>query len=328
MFSNKLLKEFNVVDWGYTETLEAQSYNKFDDWVGHNHHGDLGYLADHRKALRSSLTSIYPDCKSAIVFLFDYHSERSGLEKIYKNENYNGLKVASYSIAFGGDDYHKELTRRLSHLGETLKSRFKNLDYKISLDIHPVLERDLAYRSGLGFFGKNSMLISTNHGSFFLIGSLILSQELNLESKNIETDHCGNCTACVDACPTSAIDGESRTLIANKCISTFTIETFKEGTEIPDGFDDRHGEVFGCDICQDVCPWNKRLERQGLVDLLEFNGRSLELINFYLLRPVSKVIEELESWSNNYYKKFFKLTSFERTGRVGLLKNIKSRLRK
>jgi epoxyqueuosine reductase len=328
MFSKELLKELGVIDWAYTETLKAISFKHFDNWVESGKHGELGYLADHRKDLRKSLTSVFPNCKSAVVFLFDYHGVRKEFNEIFKDENYNGLKVASYSVAFDGEDYHIELARRLDLLGSKLKDKYPSLNFKMSLDIHPVLERDLAYRSGLGFFGKNSMLISKEHGSFFLIGSLVLDQQLDEKTKEPENDHCGSCTACIDACPTAAIDVKSRTITANKCISTYTIELFKDTTQIPDGFVDNSKEVFGCDICQDVCPWNKRQERQGLINSVVLKGKSKELIDFYLLRPVEQIKGELEQWSNNYYKKHFKGTSFERTGRVGLLKNIKNRLGK
>ena len=141
MFSKEFLKELGVTDFAYTESLETVSFDHFEKWVKDGHHGELGYLSDHRKNLRKSLKSVFPDCQSAVVFLFDYQGVRKELNQIYKDENYNGLKVASYSVAFGGDDYHKELAHRLNLLGEKLNSRYENLDFKMSLDINCEIER-------------------------------------------------------------------------------------------------------------------------------------------------------------------------------------------
>ena len=211
MFDSHLLKDLGIVDWGYTEEMSAKSFDRYADWVDKKNHGPLGYLADHRKDLRKSLQSVRSDCKSAVVFLFDYHSTRRALEAIYQRDDYNDLKVASYSLAFNDGDYHLDLTQKLDVLGNFLVNNNTGLEYSFSLDVHPVLERDLAFRAGLGWFGKNSMMISKDNGSFFLIGSLILNQKLDIEKRSVEVDHCGECRACVDACPTDAIDGESRT---------------------------------------------------------------------------------------------------------------------
>src|SRR5690606_23512538 len=104
---------------------------------------------------------------------------------------------------------------------------------------------------------KNSMLINRKEGSYFIIGSILLNQKLQLEETTPDVDHCGKCTACAEACPTNAIDVETRTINAPLCISTFTIEIFKDA-EAPEGFDKSRGEIFGCDICQDICPWNRK----------------------------------------------------------------------
>jgi epoxyqueuosine reductase len=152
------------------------------------------------------------------------------------------------------------------------------------------------------------MLISKKHGSFFLISSILINKKLNLNTRTIEIDHCGNCTKCIDACPTNAII-DNKVIDANKCISTFTIELFKDA-EAPKGYPTNRGEIFGCDICQDVCPWNtKPLDKSELMESPEY----------------LKIFEEtnLEVISNREFKKIFKGTSLERTGRVGLLKNIK-----
>ena len=187
-------------------------------------------------------------------------------------------------------------------------------DYDISLDVHPVLERDLAYRAGLGWFGKNSMLIHQNFGSYFLIGSLILHEKLDLTQRHLETDHCGNCRRCIDACPTQAILENERTLDTKKCISTYTIEIFKEAPA-PDGYPNVSNEIFGCDICQEVCPWVKKNAGETKLDsswLVEFFDRSQ-----------GEIYNEISSLSNKEFKTKFRSTSLERLGKKGLLKNLK-----
>ncbi len=314
----EFLGELGVVDWGYTEEATPKSFDRFESWVEKGNHGPLGYLSDHRKDLRKSLESVKEDFQSALVFLFTYAPEKAALEKLYQSEKSNGLKVAGYSVSFEGNDYHYKIKEKLEEIGKTIGKPFK-----ISLDIQPVLERDLAYRSGLGWFGKNSMLINRKKGSFNMIGALLFEEKLPISSREPETDHCGQCTACFDICPTDAIDLENRQIIANKCISTFTIELFKDNVA-PKGYNDV-GEIFGCDLCQDVCPWNKRMDREEeyKIDSNWPSFSSNELVDFFLTRPPIQIKEELEAMSNKAYVRKFKGTSFERTGRLGLLKNLK-----
>ena len=314
------LNDFGIVDWGYTEDSEALSFDKFESWVERGDHGPLGYLSDHRKDLRKNLNSVSEKFQSAIVFLFSYADDKAALEKFYKSDDSNGLKVAGYSLAFGGGDYHYVLKDRLNQIGEKFEK-----DFKVSLDIQPVLERDLAYRSGLGWFGKNSMLIHQKKGSFNMIGALLFEEKLGLEVNQRENDHCGQCTACIDVCPTDAIDVENRQIIASKCISTFTIEMFKDA-ESPKGYANTN-EFFGCDLCQDVCPWNKRMEREGEVSPNDAwpGEKAEEIVEFFLRPSVSQIKENLGALSNSAYQRQFKGTSFQRTGRVGLLKNLKER---
>ena len=206
---------------------------------------------------------------------------------------------------------------------------YPNLEAKFSLDTQPILERDLAYRAGLGWFGKNSMFINKSKGSFFIIGSLLLSEKLPLSKLKNEVDHCGQCTACIDSCPTQAIDPKTRTILTQKCISTYTIELFKDGTTPPIGFIPGASEIFGCDICQDVCPWNKRVFRNyskiNNFKEHEFSKEKESLISgFFLKKPLEEIIKKLKGMSNRGFKKQFKGTPIERTGRVGLLKNLKN----
>lgn len=309
-FSRELLDQYSIIKIGYTEELQPRSYQKFLDWLKQGLHGKLKYLEGDKANLRQNLKNYYPNCESAIVFLFDYRFVRKQLK-----ENFPEAKIAAYTMISNGEDYHYSLKIALIELGNALVKINPKLEFKISLDTQPILERDLALRAGLGWIGKNSMLILPEFGSYFLIGSLLLNQKLEFESPKISTDHCGTCRKCLDACPTNAIQEQERTLDTQKCISTFTIETFKPAP-YPVGMEQANGEVFGCDICQDVCPWNKKtLEKLGAKNKLDN-----KLITFFNRKP-SEILIELSSMSLGQFRKFFANTSFLRTGKAGLLKN-------
>lgn len=312
------LKALGIVDWGYTEESVPQTYNHYESWVEANLASPLGYLTDHRKDLRRDLLNVYPEFKSSLVFLFSYQESKKWLL------NQNQHEVAAYTLGFEGQDYHFALKERLDSIFSSLKTSHPELERFISLDTQPILERDLALRAGLGWFGKNSMLINQKEGSYFIIGSLLLNQKLELDIPKIDIDHCGQCTACIEACPTQAIDPVARTLIASKCISTFTIEMFKDAPA-PEGFDKSRGEIFGCDICQDVCPWNRKpLER--VVASLKIK-ESLSFIKNWLFEiPKVDFLKIVASESNRSFKKKLQGTAFDRPGKEGWLKNLKAHL--
>ena len=319
LFSSKFLNEMGVSDWGYTTQSVPRSWEKFKSWIHNKGEGDLLYLSDHRKNLRADIKNFFPEFQSALVFLFDY----TGVKKSLKDYEMN-QKIAAYSMAFDGDDYHFVIKNRLEKIALELKKNFK-FKWVISLDIHPVMERDLAYRAGLGWFGKNSMLIHPKKGSYFLIGSLLLSIQLPVDAPLVVTDHCGSCRACVDACPTEAIDGNSRTLKANLCLSTFTIEKRKDEPP-PMGREKSPQEIFGCDICQDVCPWNRKPLFKAQKQ--KFSEKGMENIRFWLLRSPSEIYLEISKMSGRAYQRLFKGSVFTRPGKKGILKNLKSLINK
>ncbi len=313
LFDSEFLKSLGVLDWGYTEDPIPQSLANFESWASQGKNGPLGYLNDHRRALRRDLRTVYPDFGSALVFLFSYQSTKKWMLENNKHQ------IAGYALGFEGEDYHQFLKERLKRIADSLNG--PGLKYFFSLDAQPVLERDLAYRAGLGWFGKNSMLIHPKEGSYFIIGSLLLNQKLSIEDSPVSTDHCGNCRACVDACPTDAIDVESRTLRASQCISTYTIELFKDAPA-PKGFENSRGEIFGCDICQDVCPWNRKpLER---VDARLNLGPQYEFLKEILYGPKEKLYELIFQQTNRGLKKKFSGTPFDRPGKEGWLKNLRA----
>lgn len=310
-----LLKELGVLDWGYTEDPIPKTFTQYSEWADKKLHGPLNYLNDHRKDLRSDLRLVFPEFQSALVFLFSYQEAKKWL---VENKEYS---VAGYTLGYGGEDYHRALKARLQRIAEALERPEMKVFY--SLDAQPILERDLAYRAGLGWFGKNSMLISRKEGSYFIIGSILLSEKLDLQTNALELDHCGKCSACADSCPTNAIDPVTRTLISEKCISTFTIETFKE-TPAPEGFDNSRGEIFGCDICQDVCPWNRKpLAR--VIAQLDLKENFLFLGEWLFKWPKEKLLLFISNETNRGLKKKFFGTPFDRPGKEGWLKNLKAK---
>jgi epoxyqueuosine reductase len=308
--SKQELAAAQIVQWGYTEQLEPTTYQQFLGWIDQNLHGPLKYLADERKTKRQSLKEVFPECESALVFLFDYRKAKK-----FQEMQDPLFKVASYTTGFDDQDYHYWIKEKLEKIGKKLKTHFGDLEFKITLDVHPVLERDLAQRSGLGWFGKNSMLINQEFGSYNLIGSLLLTQKILVTKASLEVDHCGSCNRCILACPTNAILDENRSIDASKCISNFTIELFKDEAP-PVGYPANSHEIFGCDICQEVCPWNDKSLKK-VTDLPES-----KMVDFFN-RELKDIYQNIEVMSNREYKEFFKHTSFERTGKKGFLKNLK-----
>lgn len=317
--------QYGAVDFAYTEKIQAETFKEYSEWVESELHLPLKYLADERKEKRKALNYFWEPCASAIVFLFSYKNSHSYLNTFYNNDpSWNGLKIASYTLGFEGDDYHLELKKRLTSIAEELKKEHANLEYKISLDVHPVLDRDLAFRSGLGWYGKNSMLINRKEGSFTIIASLLLNIKLELPTKPLESDHCGQCTRCIEACPTQAIDPLTRTIVAQDCISTFTIEEFKLDTHPSEKMNLSSGFIFGCDICQDVCPWNTRIDRTlKNKEPIKLNSSQNKIIDFFLKTKATDIFNKIFSMSNKQFKTIFSNTSFERSGKNGLLKNLK-----
>lgn len=310
--SKDFLSSLGVLDWGYTEDPIPSSLQHYQSWTDKKWHAPLEYLNDHRKDLRSDIRKVYPEFQSALVFLFDYRSIKKWMLENKK------FQVAGYTLGFEGEDYHYELKRRLLLIQQEL-----GVESFISLDIQPVLERDLAYKAGLGWFGKNSMLIHQKYGSYFMIGSLLLDQRLDAPEAKVDIDHCGQCRACIDACPTDAIDPDTRTLKASQCISTFTIELFKDAPA-PEGFEKSRGEIFGCDICQDVCPWNKKTltkieAKFSLKKELSF------LKDWFYNKTINELNQIMSGDSNRGLRKKFAGTPFDRPGKEGWLKNLKAR---
>ncbi|MEI8347664.1 MAG: QueG-associated DUF1730 domain-containing protein, partial [Pseudomonadota bacterium] len=299
---------------------EALSFPQFTDWVDSGEVGYLGYLSDHRKTIRQDLKLLFAPAQSALVFLFSYEHFKKEESNFYHETS--GLKMGGSVLAWGGGDYHQAVGEALAKIAQKIKESYPQMEIFPCVDTAPVLERDLAYRAGLGWFGKNSLMIHPQKGSFTIIGSLILSQKLELPVRPRIEDHCGKCQRCAQGCPTKAIDPESRTLNVRRCIGAYTIELFKRATP-PEGFEKNRGYIFGCDICQEVCPWNRESKNAAENAPMAFNQ---EFKVFFFNRPLLDIIADIEKMSNREFKRKFMGTMLERTGREGVLKNLMANL--
>ncbi|MEX0909349.1 MAG: tRNA epoxyqueuosine(34) reductase QueG [Gemmatimonadaceae bacterium] len=227
---------------GITRLGPAETAPMFDEWISRGFAGDMGYL-ERGAEKRADPRRVFENVKSAVVVGMSYGgTEPPG-------------PVARYAR---GDDYHEVMMERLRALHAWLNTELgREVAGKAYVDTGPILERDLARKAGLGWFGKNTMLLNPEIGSFFFLGSLLLDLELE-EDAPFEADRCGTCTRCLDACPTDAFVAP-RVLDATKCISYLTIEL--KG-DIPAAMHAAVGEnLYGCDVCQDVCPWNVSFSR-------------------------------------------------------------------
>lgn len=215
---------------------------RLESWLKSNMNGKLAYMENHfDKRLDPRL--LVDDAKSVISLGYNYFTEQ-------KQEDPEAPKISKYAY---GTDYHFVLKEKLNTLLTFIQEEIGEVGGRAFVDSAPVLDKAWAQKSGLGWIGKHSLLISKHHGSFFFICELIVDLELSYDHY-MATDHCGSCTRCIDACPTDALQG-SKLVDASKCISYLTIE-LKES--IPEEFGDKmENWMFGCDICQNVCPWNK-----------------------------------------------------------------------
>jgi epoxyqueuosine reductase len=234
-------RELGFAYCGITSPDPPPHLDTYEQWLANGQHGEMAYLATERaRRRRADPRLILPTCKSIVVVALPY-----------QRGNEHG-PIAAYAL---GDDYHDVIPPRLSQLVAWLEAETGHpITHKIYTDTGPILERELAQRAGLGWIGKNSMLLNPRAGSYFLLGEALLDLELPPDPPFI-ADHCGTCARCIEACPTGAIL-DNRTLDARRCISYLTIEL--KGSIPEDLRGAMGGWAFGCDICQAVCPWNVR----------------------------------------------------------------------
>lgn len=276
---------------GFTTLGEVATHSRFENWVSSGHAGEMHYM-ERGGEKRRDTRNPYSNVRSAIVVALDYGGRTTS------------GPIARYARF---DDYHDVMLEKLNELHRWIETREgRPVNAKAYVDTGPILERDLARKAGLGWFGKNTMLVNQKMGSFFFIGTLLADIEL-VADMPFEADRCGSCTRCIDACPTGAIESE-RTLNANKCISYLTIEL--RGA-IPENLREPMGElVYGCDICQDVCPWNVSFAR----DLRPAFLNQRDDLDAPDLR-------ELLSQDDESFKTRFRGSPIKRTKRRGLVRN-------
>ena len=215
-------------------------------WVARGNHGDMRYMADTLEVRRDPRRFL-PGARSVICVAMSYHNVDSSAQESAGDH----VEVAHYARR---GDYHKPIRTRLVRLGRFLAARAPGASWRPAVDTAPLLEKELAQRAGLGWIGKNTCLINRKLGSELLLGELVT--DVGLPPDEPETDHCGTCRACLDACPTRAFDGPRR-LDARRCISYATIE--HRGEHVPAALLPNLGpRLFGCDVCQAVCPWNRK----------------------------------------------------------------------
>lgn len=219
----------------------AEEAPRLEKWLKTQQHGQMQYMENHYDK-RLDPTKLVPGAKSVVSLIFNYYPEKDlGSE--------TGFKIAKYAY---GKDYHFVIKEKLKDFHSLIHEKIGEVGGRVFVDSAPVMERVWAKKAGLGWIGKNTLLLNKGMGSFFFIAELILDIEL-IEDGPVK-DYCGSCTACIDACPTDAITAP-QWLDASKCISYMTIE-LKD--EIPGGYENKFDNwIFGCDICQDVCPWNR-----------------------------------------------------------------------
>ena len=232
---------FDAVGVSRAEKMDEEAA-RLEKWLNAGFHGEMEYM-ERWFDLRTDPTLLVPGAKSVVSLMYNYYpSQHLG--------DANSPKLARYAY---GEDYHKVLRKRLKQLLRSLEAKFGAINGRCFVDSGPVLERDWARRSGLGWIGKNTLLISPRKGSYFFLAELII--DLELEPDEPIRDHCGTCRRCIDACPTDAIAQEGYVMDGSKCISYLTIEL---KNDIPGEFSgSMENWAFGCDICQEVCPWNR-----------------------------------------------------------------------
>lgn len=273
----------------------SQETSRLADWLAAGRQGDMQYMENHFEK-RTDPTKLVPGAKSLIVVLFNYCPDKEMKTK----DNYH---ISKYAY---GTDYHFIMKRKLKDLIAFISEQVPESQARAFVDSAPVLERSWAAKAGLGWIGKNTCLITKERGSYFFIGEIIINQELHFDNQLVP-NHCGGCRRCIEACPTNALDEHG--LDSRKCISYLTIEYKKD--QLPGELQQKMKDwIFGCDICQDVCPWNRLSEPHN--------------------EPEFKPSDELlamkkEDWNRldeNQFRRLFKNSPVKRTKYLGLKRNI------
>jgi epoxyqueuosine reductase len=266
---------------------------RLESWLNQNMHGEMAYMENHFDK-RLDPTKLVPESKSVISLLLNYFPGEI--------QNEDSYKISKYAY---GTDYHFVIKDKLKALLHFIETEIGAVHGRAFVDSAPVLDKAWAAKSGLGWMGKHTNLLTKKFGSFYFIAELIL--DLDLKYDTPVTDHCGSCTACIDACPTQAIV-EPYVVDGSKCISYFTIEL---KNEIPSGLSGQFDDwMFGCDICQDVCPWNQ-FSKPHQQPLFDPNPELLSMSK----KEWADITEEV-------FQQLFRKSAVKRTKFSGLKRNI------
>jgi epoxyqueuosine reductase len=288
-------RELGFEACGVTDLAPSATATALDRWLDRGLHGEMRYMA-RQAPLRREPARAWPEARSAVVVLHNYHQKNP-------TPAAGRGRVARYALA---DDYHRVVAEKLERLGARLVAAAGTGRFRGYVDAGPLPERELARRAGLGWYGKNTMLIHPRLGSYTFIGVLLTDLDL-ARDQPFEADRCGTCRRCLDACPTDAFLAP-RVLDATRCVSYLTIEA--RGS-IPETLRPRLGDwLFGCDVCQEVCPWNIRFAPQTREPR-------------YRARPGPEwpTLAEIVAMTERAFDAAFGATALERAGRAGLARN-------
>jgi len=268
-----------------------------EQWLKNGFNGQMGYMENHFD-MRLDPRMLVPGAKSVISLLLNYFPEMTN------GDEAGAYKVSKYAY---GKDYHKVLKSKLKELHHFIQENIGEVNGRAFVDSAPVMDKAWAKRSGLGWMGKNTNIISKSEGSFYFIAELIV--DLDLQADSPVTDHCGTCTRCIDACPTDALI-EPYKIDASRCISYLTIEL---RDNIPQEFQGKmENWIFGCDICQDVCPWNRFSKPTQVAEFSPLPG----------LMEMKK--QDWDEITEEVFQSIFKDSPMKRTKFEGLKRNVEA----
>ncbi len=289
-----IAKDLNFDFCGISKaTYLEEEASKLETWLKRGYQGQMSYLENHFEK-RLDPTKLVPGAKSVVSLIYNYYPEKS-----YDS---NAPKIAKYAY---GQDYHHVIKQKLFDFLSRLQDQIGNVEGRVFVDSAPVHERAWAAKSGLGWVGKNTLLLNREMGSFFFLAELII--DLDLTPDGPMKDYCGTCTRCMDACPTEAIP-EPYVVDGSRCISYVTIE-LKDA--IPESFKGKmNGWAFGCDICQDVCPWNRFSKPHQEVDFQPQGWEQLDQKDWIEL-------------TEETFRRVFKKSAVKRTKYSGLQRNLR-----
>ena len=293
----RLAKQIGFSSCGISRARFLHEEEKnFEDWLNQGYQGTMSYL-ERNFDKRLDPTKLVPGAKSIISLTFNYFHTK----KIFDD---NSFLISKYAY---GKDYHIIIKDKLKALFSQMKKEVGDIEGRVFVDSAPIHERAWAKISGLGWIGKNSLLLNKKMGSYFFLAEIVC--DLDLEYDSTISDHCGTCTKCIDACPTDAIT-QAQVVDANRCVSYLTIENKNEiPKELSKSF---NNYIFGCDICQDVCPWNK----------FSTSHNEKEFLPKEELSKMSK--KDWQELTHETFNKIFKNSAVKRTKFQGLKRNIKA----